>query len=52
MPLSIITWMRSRAITSDSTRVSLSEMLIEAFAFISAVQSVKVNAWSEASVPM
>ena len=32
--------------------VGPSEMQMEALAFISAVQSVKVNAWSEASVPM
>ena len=44
--------MRRLAISSDSMSVSSVEMQIEALAFISAVQSVNVNAWSASSVPM
>ena len=51
IPLSIITFIRFFAISRDLINVSSSEIHIEAFAFISAVQSVKVNAWSEGSVP-
>ena len=52
MPLSIITWMRCLASSSEPISVSSLEMQIEALAFISAVQSVKVKAWSASSVPM
>ena len=52
MPLSIITWIRSRAISSEEISVPSSEIQIEAFAFISAVQSVKVKAWSANNVPI
>ena len=44
MPLSIMIWMRPFAISNDSINVSGSEMQIDALAFISAVQSVKVKA--------
>ena len=52
MPLSIIIWMRLFATSSDLIIVSSLEIQIEAFAFISAVQSVKVNAWSASKVPI
>ena len=52
MPLSIMIWMRPFAISNDSINVSGSEMQIDALAFISAVQSVKVKAWSDGKVPM
>ena len=51
MPLSIITLILFLAIFNDSIRVLSLEIQIEAFAFISAVQSVKVNAWSANKVP-
>ena len=52
IPRSIMIWMRLLAIFNDSINVSLWEIQIEALAFISAVQSVKVKAWSASSVPM
>ena len=39
-------------ISNDLTKVLSLEMQIEALAFISAVQSVKVNAWSANKVPI
>ena len=52
MPLSIMIWMRLLASSSEPISVSSFEIQMEAFAFISAVQSVKVKAWSARSVPM
>ena len=51
MPLSIMIWILPFAISKDSINVSSSEIQIEAFAFISAVQSVNVKAWSAVNVP-
>ena len=52
MPLSIMIWILPFAISNDSINVSSSEIQIDAFAFISAVQSVNVNAWSAVKVPI
>ena len=52
MPLLIMIWMRDFAISKDSIKVASSEIQMDALAFISAVQSVNVNAWSANNVPM
>ena len=52
IPFSIMILIRLFAISSDSIRVSSCEIQIDALAFISAVQSVKVKAWSANNVPI
>ena len=52
IPFSIIIFILSRAISKDLISVSSSEIQIDALAFISAVQSVKVKAWSAMRVPI
>ena len=52
MPLLIMIWIRDLANSKDLIKVSSVEIQMEALAFISAVQSVKVKAWSANKVPI